>query len=77
MKLTLFDMYKNQRHPVPPAPVVDLTDKTILVTGANTGLGYETAKHFASMKPGKVISACRSKQRGEEAVTREYLRISR
>lgn len=27
-------------------PDIDLTGKTIIVTGANTGLGFECAKHL-------------------------------
>ncbi|KAH6903865.1 short-chain dehydrogenase [Coprinopsis sp. MPI-PUGE-AT-0042] len=70
MKLSFWQFFTNQRKAVPPVPVADLTGKTVLITGANTGLGYEAAKHFANMKPGKVIIACRSKAKGDEAVTR-------
>ena len=42
-----------------------------IVTGANTGLGYETAYHFAR-KGIRVVMACRSRERGE--VAREGLR---
>jgi len=53
-----------------PVPLVaeDLTGKVVLVTGANTGLGFEAAKHFASMNPEKLIIACRSEAKGKEAV---------
>jgi len=37
------------------------------VTGANVGLGYETAKHLASMNPAKLILACRSAEKGGKA----------
>lgn len=70
MQLTLWKFLKNQWSTVPPVLVEDLTGKTILVTGANTGLGYETAKYFAKMTPGKLIIACRNKAKGNEAVTR-------
>ncbi|KAF8134745.1 short-chain dehydrogenase [Mycena galopus ATCC 62051] len=54
------------------APVVkaDLTGKTVCVLGANTGIGFETCKHFAKMNAGRIILACRSQTRGQEAVER-------
>eukprot|EP01031_Cornospumella_fuschlensis_P042967 gene42967-52511_t len=45
---------------------VDLTGKVYIVTGANTGIGYETAKHLVRMN-GTVIMACRSADRAQEA----------
>ena len=72
MQLTFYDMWKNQRKGVPAPPTADLKGKVVLVTGANTGLGYEAAKHFARMGPAKVIIACRSQSKGQEAIDREY-----
>ena len=43
-------------------PVVDLTGKVAVVTGANTGIGYETAKALAVMGA-QTILACRSEER--------------
>lgn len=54
--------------------IKDLTSKTILVTGGNSGLGYESVKLFAS-KGAHVIMASRSLERGQNAVkkiTDEY-----
>ena len=45
----------------------DVTDKIAVVTGANTGIGFHTAKILAKGNA-KVILACRSKERGEKAV---------
>lgn len=41
--------------------------KTIIVTGANTGLGKEAARHFVRLGAAKVILGCRSTSKGEEA----------
>ena len=43
--------------------------KTIIVTGANTGLGFETSKALAA-KGAKVILACRDEHRGQAALER-------
>ncbi|KAH7919219.1 NAD(P)-binding protein [Leucogyrophana mollusca] len=44
----------------------DVSDKTIVVTGANVGLGLEASIHFARMKPGKLIVTCRNKEKCEQ-----------
>ncbi|KAF8526875.1 hypothetical protein BU17DRAFT_39929 [Hysterangium stoloniferum] len=46
----------------------DLKGKTVIVTGGNVGLGFETAKHFARMKPEKLILGCRDIKKSEEAM---------
>jgi hypothetical protein len=43
---------------------------TFIVTGANTGLGYEAAKHFVQLSSAKVVLAVRSPAKGEEAKAR-------
>ncbi len=43
--------------------------KTFLVTGANTGIGYETAKAFGKLGA-KVIVAARDPQKGADALAR-------
>jgi len=48
------------------ADIPDLTGKTIIVTGANTGLGFEAVKAFA-LNGANVIMACRSLEKGEMA----------
>eukprot|EP00057_Strongylocentrotus_purpuratus_P021243 XP_011675717.1 PREDICTED: galectin-3-binding protein-like [Strongylocentrotus purpuratus] len=52
-----------------PVPDVHLTQKTVIVTGANTGIGYETAKTLAQLGA-KVIVACRSEAKANEAIER-------
>ena len=41
----------------------DLTGKVIIVTGANSGVGYEAAKEFAR-KGAQTILACRNMGQG-------------
>lgn len=48
------------------ADVPDQTGKTIVVTGANTGLGFEAAKTLAS-KGARVLLGCRSQSKAQAA----------
>ncbi len=50
------------------ADIPDLTGKVIIVTGGNSGLGYESVKAFAE-KGAEVILASRSVEKGETAKT--------
>ena len=46
----------------------DLTGKVMIVTGANNGIGFESAKEFAR-KGAEVILACRSMEKSEGAAS--------
>ena len=49
--------------------IPDQTGKTVIVTGGNTGIGYETA--FALFQAGaNVIIACRNKEKADKAIER-------
>jgi NAD(P)-dependent dehydrogenase (short-subunit alcohol dehydrogenase family) len=67
-KLTLLSFIRSQCAKRPPVEKVDLTGKTVVVVGANVGLGFEATKHFASMNPGRLILACRSQSKGQAAL---------
>jgi NAD(P)-dependent dehydrogenase (short-subunit alcohol dehydrogenase family) len=49
------------------ANVPDMTGKVIIVTGANSGIGFEAAKEFAR-KGAQTVLACRSLDRAEAAL---------
>ena len=44
---------------------VNLTGKTVIVTGSNTGIGYETAKAISFLGAHTII-ACRSEERATQ-----------
>ncbi|KAI5077303.1 hypothetical protein GOP47_0007127 [Adiantum capillus-veneris] len=48
---------------------VDMTGKNCIITGSNSGIGFETAKALAS-RGATVYMVCRNKERGEDAVSR-------
>lgn len=56
-----------------PLVTEDLSGRLVLITGANVGLGFEAAKHFASMNPERLIIACRSEAKGKQAVKGDSL----
>ncbi len=54
--------------------IPDLTGKVIIVTGANSGLGYEDAKAFAR-KGAKIILACRNMAKANKALSKIQAKI--
>lgn len=50
-----------------PYPTSDFSDATIIVTGGNSGLGLEAARHFTRLNAGKVILAVRGTAKGMSA----------
>ncbi|KAJ6584790.1 hypothetical protein B0H19DRAFT_926764 [Mycena capillaripes] len=67
-KFSFLGFIRSQCAKRPPVEKVDLTGQTVVVVGANAGLGFEATKHFASMNPGRLILACRSQSKGQEAL---------
>lgn len=50
-----------------PYPTKSYSGQTVVVTGANVGLGLEAARHFVRLDAQKVIVAVRSRSKGEAA----------
>lgn len=48
----------------------DCENKTFIVTGANSGIGYECAKHLVQLQSARVIITVRDPKKGEDARTR-------
>ncbi|PGH04905.1 hypothetical protein GX51_03201 [Blastomyces parvus] len=51
----------------PKIPNTSFANQTIIITGSNTGLGFEAAKHFARLNAKKIIIAVRNVPAGEKA----------
>lgn len=58
---------KGQLFQTPPLPTTNLSGQTIIVTGANTGLGLDASKHLVRLNVSHLILACRSIPKGEKA----------
>ncbi|KAF2498549.1 short-chain dehydrogenase/reductase-like protein [Lophium mytilinum] len=50
-----------------PTPTTSFTNQTVIVTGSNTGLGKEAARHIAALNCSLLILAVRDVSKGEAA----------
>lgn len=50
-----------------PYPTSDFSGQTVIITGSNTGLGLEAARHIVRLGAAKVILAVRTVAKGEAA----------
>lgn len=62
----LYQLFYDKLHP-PSQPTASFANRTVLVTGANCGLGFEAALKFVSLGAKTVILACRTPSKGEDA----------
>ena len=68
MDLGVFlDLLKSQFFVTPIYPKTDCTGRTVIVTGANVGLGKESVRHLVRMNAKRVIMTSRSAEKGEAA----------
>ncbi|KAK0442440.1 hypothetical protein EV421DRAFT_1736294 [Armillaria borealis] len=58
----------DQTGPVPAVVTADLSKKTLVLIGANAGLGFEAAKHFARMNPARLVLTARNEVKGRKAL---------
>jgi NAD(P)-dependent dehydrogenase (short-subunit alcohol dehydrogenase family) len=65
---TRFELVVGGPDPLTRLPKDAMKDKIVLITGANAGIGKETARQLALLGATKVILACRSPKRGQEAM---------
>lgn len=49
-----------------PIPTASFSSKSVIITGASSGLGQEAAKHIVRLGASKVILACRNTTKGNE-----------
>ncbi|KAH7319016.1 hypothetical protein BKA65DRAFT_569175 [Rhexocercosporidium sp. MPI-PUGE-AT-0058] len=66
--MSSYSDFRDQRTAI-PMPTQSFANQTIIVTGSNTGLGLEAARHFVRLNAAKVILAVRSLKKGEAAKT--------
>jgi NAD(P)-dependent dehydrogenase (short-subunit alcohol dehydrogenase family) len=50
-----------------PLPQKSFKAQTVIITGSNTGLGFEAAKHITRLEASRVILAVRSPKKGDAA----------
>ncbi|KAJ6534666.1 hypothetical protein DFH09DRAFT_1249973 [Mycena vulgaris] len=67
LRFLLFSFLPDQFFSQLPVTQADLTGRTCLVTGSNTGLGLATAIHLARLKPTRLILAVRDVKKGNAA----------
>ncbi|RDW80313.1 WW-containing oxidoreductase [Coleophoma cylindrospora] len=66
--MSVLSFLYSQLFVTPPLPQYDFTGQTFVITGGNTGLGLEAARHLVRLKAARIILGVRSLSRGEEAV---------
>ncbi|ORY09689.1 hypothetical protein BCR34DRAFT_486925 [Clohesyomyces aquaticus] len=63
----LFGLFKSQLFVRLPYPTSDFSGQIVIITGSNTGLGLEAARHIVRLGAARVILAVRTISKGETA----------
>ncbi len=72
----VYELIHSKLYP-PVNPIISFATKAVLVTGANSGLGFEAALKFTSLGASTVILATRSISKGEAAAAEIERRTGR
>ncbi|TFY73819.1 hypothetical protein EWM64_g10193 [Hericium alpestre] len=70
MGITWEEFKEANERPLPPLEDHNVAGRTVIVTGANTGIGYEVTKYMAKYGASKIIAACRNEAKGQDAIAR-------
>ena len=65
-KSTIWSALREQWTTIPISNV-DISDKSIVVTGANVGLGFEAAVRLAKLKPKRLLLTTRDEAKAKQA----------
>lgn len=66
--MSILTFFYSQLFVTPKYPEQSCKGQVYIVTGANTGLGFEASRHLVRLGADKVILACRNLEKGEAAV---------
>ena len=66
----------NVRHPPADPTDVSFAGKTVLVVGANTGVGFEAAVKYAAQGASRLILGIRTREKGEDTKARILARVN-
>ena len=61
------DFFRAQFTKIPHLLPVDLSKSTVLITGANAGIGFEAAREILGSRPARLIVAVRDLEKGNAA----------
>ncbi|KAI0850361.1 NAD(P)-binding protein [Daldinia vernicosa] len=67
---SIFVQNQFRTKPQHPPSTIDLTGKVALITGANTGLGYEASKQMLALRLSHLIIAVRNQAKGDAAASK-------